>query len=149
MAKALELVLSPAQCYIALELDMECILEHHLDVDADKVAAKLVAHKALKLKTDRVVIKGKSLLHVYSPDTDAKSTLFGLQRLADRLPDVPVCGINGVTRAVVHKQGAKEETPEYCLMIEGDAFEKIMNTVGVDGPNTDCNHIIEVEKVLG
>jgi DNA-directed RNA polymerase III subunit RPC1 len=107
-----------------------------------------VAEKALKLKSDRVVVKSPGLLHIHSSETKETAMLFALYRLADKLPAVPVCGIAGVHRAIVHKQGSGKQS-KYCLMIEGDPFDQIMNCVGVDAPNTECNHVMKVEEVLG
>ncbi len=48
----------------------------------------------------------------------------------------------GVNRAVLSKTSDKQ--PKYSVMIQGTCYAAIMNTVGVDGSETECNHVMEV-----
>jgi DNA-directed RNA polymerase III subunit RPC1 len=72
--------------------------------------------------------------------------LYSLQTLCALLPEVVVCGIPTVARAVISR---KSKDSPYELQVEGSDIRQVMATTGVDGKNVVSNDLIAVEKTLG
>ena len=82
---------------------------------------------------------------------------FEVQRLKAILPEVLVCGVSSITRAVLvsttTSEGGGEEgqdRPTHRLVIEGeDCLRDVLGEMGVNAAKTSTNHIIEMAHVLG
>lgn len=158
--------------YIAVRLDRNVIDAFQLDVDLVEVATRIVQHSFSKIKVtanDIVLIRPdklrirphrkadsskrgvENILRLKTKEARKKEMesrpYFLLQTLKHQLPNVPVCGINTVTRAVISE--SEKEKGSYHLGIESDDIGSIMVVPGVDGTNVTCNHIMAVEKTLG
>ncbi|CAD2216940.1 hypothetical protein AGDE_14772 [Angomonas deanei] len=91
-------------------------------------AIAVVSHDSLRLYPSRAA-------------TTAHVTFFA-QTLLAILPDVVVGGLPGVARVMLSADGAE-------LLAEGTSLRAVMALPHVDGTKVSCNHIMEVEKVLG
>jgi len=74
--------------------------------------------------------------------------VYTMQSIKNHLPKVIVKGIPTVGRAVIREFQSKP-VKRYELMVEGADLRSVMATPGVDGQRATCNHIIEVQHVLG
>ena len=114
------------------------------------------------LKDKDVLAGGKDYIRVFVPEdkrrkgveeTESKSLYFAMQQLKAALPNVIVCGIHTVNRAVINetdgtgKEGIKAD--KYHLLVEGYGLLDVMGAEGIDGRYTETNHIIEIEQTLG
>ncbi|OSX76734.1 hypothetical protein BU14_0177s0015 [Porphyra umbilicalis] len=147
--------------YIAIRLDEETLRKVQLDVDAPKVARRLLQTPKLKLKAHHIEVTGRYRLRVrpaaVAPrgrgraaaaagggqvDADA----FGhMQVLRSLLPKVIVEGIGSVHRAVINEKS----DGSYNLLVEGEDITSVMAVSGVDGEKVKCNHIMATEQGLG
>lgn len=86
------------------------------------------------------------------PDFEkAKENLFfTLEILRGTLPNVLVKGIKDVKRAVIaENKDKKTGVLTYDLVAESMDLLSVMNVDGIIGTQTTCNHILEVQRVLG
>eukprot|EP00792_Barthelona_sp_PAP020_P001570 TRINITY_DN1250_c0_g1_i1.p1 TRINITY_DN1250_c0_g1~~TRINITY_DN1250_c0_g1_i1.p1 ORF type:complete len:1453 (+),score=408.69 TRINITY_DN1250_c0_g1_i1:32-4390(+) len=78
-------------------------------------------------------------------EVEMGNPLYLMSTLKSQILGVRICGIEDVSRAViVHKQKGG-----YELLVEGTNFKDVLNTPGVVGIATTCNHVMEVMEVLG
>jgi len=143
VAEHVEEIFSANECYIAIKLDRAAIDALQLVVTADTVVQAILGDKTLKLKGG-VTAKGEDLIRVYPPETSKQRLLFSLHSLRDKLPQVAVCGLKGVNRALIKMEGN-----EYCLDVEGENLLGVMTTHGVRGREATSNSICAVEETLG
>jgi len=149
-------VLDTAECYIAIELDLERIAQLHLAVSASKVRMAILNQPKLKIKENDLVVESTSILKVLVRRCDTNA-LFELHRLRMALKTVIVSGIKEVTRAIITLKEDNEKTPEerasgrpcHRLLVEGIGMRAVMSVGGVCGERTRSTHIMEVEKTLG
>jgi DNA-directed RNA polymerase III subunit RPC1 len=82
---------------------------------------------------------------------DPKYTNHIIEFLVRTLPDVVVCGIAGITRAVINKPDTKEAAAKegLHLVVEGNQMLRVMATPGVVGTKVVSNHVMEMERTLG
>lgn len=158
--------------YLAVRLDRSIIDAFQLDVDIVEVARRIVTHSfsKIRVKPGGIVVIRPDKLRI-QPARKAESTKRGvdgilrlknkearkkdmesrpyflLQTLKHQLPNVAVCGIGTVSRAVISESDSVRGS--YHLAIESDDIGSVMTVSGVDGPNVTCNHIMAVEKTLG
>eukprot|EP00168_Porphyra_purpurea_P007826 TRINITY_DN1983_c0_g1_i9.p1 TRINITY_DN1983_c0_g1~~TRINITY_DN1983_c0_g1_i9.p1 ORF type:complete len:357 (+),score=151.06 TRINITY_DN1983_c0_g1_i9:413-1483(+) len=147
--------------YIAIRLDEDTLRKVQLDVDAPKVARRLLQTPKLKLKAHHIEVTGRYRLRVRpaavaprgrgraavaagSGQVDADA--FGhMQVLRSLLPKVIVEGIGSVHRAVINEKS----DGSYNLLVEGEDITSVMAVSGVDGEQVKCNHIMATEQGLG
>ncbi len=67
-----------------------------------------------------------------------------LRQLSSKIRSIPLRGVEGITRAVVRKEGG-----EHVILTEGSNLQKILEIEEVDKRRTTTNDIVEIEKVLG
>lgn len=122
------------------------------------VKYKLLECARLKLKGDKIKLKGRSSLLVYPPDDKEKDpdkwkpVLVVMTALLNALPDVVVVGIPTVTRAVISvPEGRKSSTSSkgLVLFVEGTGMTEVMGTLGVEGTRVKNNNVMEVARTLG
>lgn len=158
--------------YLAVRLDRNVIDAFQLDVDLIEVATRIVQHSFSKIRVtsdDIVLIRPdklrirphrktegskrgvETILRLRTKEARKKEIegrpYFLLQTLKHQLPEVPVCGISSVARAVISESDKVKGS--YHLAIESDDIGNVMVVPGVDGTNVTCNHIMAVEKTLG
>jgi len=134
-------------CYISIILDEDTISKLQLgEVDVNTVKQSIIDARALKmkLKDKNILITGRKELRVTPIEQTKDKLAYSLLSLRKALPLVPVCGVPGVSRAVISK-----EKDQYMLQVEGANLRGVMNTPGVIGEKTTCNHVMEVEQILG
>ena len=68
-----------------------------------------------------------------------------VQHLKRMLPDVPICGYAGASRAVIKT----DDLGQKSLLVEGYGLRNCMTTQGVNGLATRTNSIMEMREVLG
>lgn len=104
---------------------------------------------AKNVPTENVVPSGEDTILVYPDLVKAKENLFfALELLRTTLPNVLIKGIKDVKRAVI-AENKKEDQITYDLVAESMDLLSVMNVQGVVGTQTTCNHIPEVQRVLG
>ncbi|MFX1367881.1 MAG: DNA-directed RNA polymerase subunit A'' [Promethearchaeota archaeon] len=93
-----------------------------------------------KIKTKGEVEVSESVIFVYP----ANDTLAELQRLSEKIRDVRVKGINGVTHVVIRKE------PEgYILYTEGSNLADTLEVEGINPHKVYTNNLREIFEVLG
>ncbi len=93
-----------------------------------------------KIKTKGEVEVSESVIFVYP----ANDTLAELQRLSEKIRDVRVKGINGVTHVVIRKE------PEgYILYTEGSNLADTLEVEGINPHKVYTNNLREIIEVLG
>lgn len=141
--------------YITLKVDFDAIHELHLNIKMTDIARSIVKTKKLQLKPlDLKVYKNFIRIDINSvakiergnkikapPDSEIFTRVHFVKR---SLPDVPVCGYPGASRAVIEEEGGK-----YKLLVEGYGLRNCMITQGVEGLKTRSNSIIEMRDLLG
>lgn len=157
--------------YIAVRLDLETIERVQLDIDVYEVAKRIMRHSFSKVRVtvhDIVIIPPDKLrirpymrddnaarrskeLMLRSRSRDARKKelesrpYFLLQSLKLQLPNVSICGISTVSRAVINDEGKDG----YELAVESDDIKNIMVVPGVAGTRVRGNHIMSMEQGLG
>lgn len=148
--------------YISIRLDEATLRKVQLDVDAPKVARRLLLTPKLKLKVHHIEVTGRYRLRVRPAAVSARgrgraggagggggqadADAFGhMQVLRALLPKVIVEGIGSVHRAVINEK----TDGSYNLLVEGEDITSVMAVSGVDGENVKCNHIMATERGLG
>jgi DNA-directed RNA polymerase III subunit RPC1 len=163
IAKHIQEAYGADRAFLSVELDHKAILALRLDVTAHSVAAAILKHPKLKLKSEHVAVASDSTVVVVPPESGLRARgstgkepvrgegYFALQRLKAELPHVIVQGIPSVSRAVItqDEKPAADGSPVFKLLVEGQGLLEVMGTTGVDAANTVSNHIAEVEVTLG
>ncbi|XP_063934286.1 DNA-directed RNA polymerase III subunit rpc1-like isoform X3 [Zophobas morio] len=138
-------------CYITIKLDMARIELLKLEVTVNTVMDSLLSSSSkLKLSAQVDVQPSQNdLIKVYVP-TSESNLLYRLQSLKRRLPHVVIAGIPSISRAVINDRGsASSALPRYNLLAEGVGLRRVMTTRGVNGLQTETNHIMEMVDVMG
>jgi DNA-directed RNA polymerase subunit A" len=122
---------------ITTDIENNCI---RLEVTESRKISKIVeaikeAFKEIKVRTseNRISITPKG-------EVDIRE----LQRIKERVLDVKVSGISGITNAIVMKEGE-----EWIINTVGSNFEEVLRMKEVDASRTYSNNIHEVAAVLG
>ena len=142
--------------YIDLLVDVETIDKLQLDVKVADITRSIVRTKKLRLKPANIkVFKNFIRIDVDSVvrnDRGAKTKtrddleiFTRVNHVKHLLPDVPVCGYSGASRAVIKTDDKGHNT----LLVEGYGLRNCMITEGVNGLATRTNSIIEMRDVLG
>ncbi len=147
-------VTGPHRAYIRIVLDMELIKHLALGLNANIVAHGISSNTKLKLKPKDIVVVDECKLRIWIPSDEYENLLYGLNFLATELPKMIVGGISTIERAVISKDGVRNndgevDRPSYRLVVEGLNLRAVMAIEGVNFKETSTNHIIEVEKTLG
>eukprot|EP00055_Hartaetosiga_balthica_P015474 m.91554 g.91554 ORF g.91554 m.91554 type:complete len:1420 (-) comp8874_c0_seq2:1254-5513(-) len=147
VAKKFQIRCTDAGSFIFVELDSHLIANLLLDISINDVATAILTHRGLKLKPNDITISSPTILYI-SPPSDPKkvSNSFSmLMALYYALGDVVVTGLPNINRAIVSKQN----DGTLSLGISGTNLLGVMATEGVVGEKVICNHIMEVERILG
>ena len=147
---------SVGSSYLIIKVDLETIGKLQLDVTITDIISKIV--KAKKLRLDPFGIRGgKSSISIDISSVDKASRgtktkvkdetqLFArLQHVKRMLPDLPICGYAGASRAVIKT----DDRGQNSLLVEGYGLRNCMTTQGVNGGATRTNSVIEMRDVLG
>ncbi len=105
------------------------------------VKVEEVAERLKKLKKGEVVVEDNV---IYVERKTEK--LPELQRLLEKIRNLQIKGIKGITRVIIRKI---KETNEYVLYTEGSNLAEVIKVPGVDFTRTKTNNIHEVAEVLG
>ncbi len=100
-----------------------------------------VAERLKKLKKGEVVVEDNI---IYIERKTEK--LPELQRLLEKIRNLQIKGIKGITRVIIRKI---KETNEYVLYTEGSNLAEVIKVPGVDFTRTKTNNIHEIAEVLG
>jgi len=152
-------------CHILIDLDMDLIDNLQLGVDNTSVRQRIVngipgqarapVLRALMDKHVQLSQSRSTQIRVVPPEMkptskgDVMTTYFVMQALKGALPGVIIQGIKSVARAVINSEEKKDGKTEYNLLVEGYGLSDVMGSPGIDGLDTESNHIIEVKEVLG
>ena len=140
--------------YVAFKVDFETVGKLQLDLNMADITRLLTKSKKLRVSSQAVrcwksyiridvhpVEKGKRNKNTL----DEKEIFIRVQDLKRALPDIPVSGYPGASRAVIKTS----EDGEKALLVEGYGLRACMTTQGVDGAHTRTNNVMEVKDVLG
>ena len=105
------------------------------------VKVEEVADRLKKLKKGEIIVEDNV---IYVERKTEK--LPELQRLLEKIRNLQIKGIKGITRVVIRKV---KETNEYVLYTEGSNLAEVIKVPGVDFARTKTNNIHEVAEVLG
>ncbi|MHA1834273.1 MAG: DNA-directed RNA polymerase subunit A'' [Candidatus Baldrarchaeia archaeon] len=105
------------------------------------VKVEEVAERLKKLKKGEVVVEDNI---IYVERKTEK--LPELQRLLEKIRNLQIKGIKGITRVIIRKI---KETNEYVLYTEGSNLAEVIKVPGVDFTRTKTNNIHEIAEVLG
>ncbi len=79
-----------------------------------------------------------------------------LQKLAEKIREIPIKGLKGVKRVLLRKMKDKAlknpdfpDKDEYTIVSEGSNFMKLLRIPGVDPTRSYTNHIHEIANTLG
>lgn len=76
-----------------------------------------------------------------------------LQKLAEKIRNVPIKGLKGVKRVLLRKKLEKHpdfpDKDEYKILSEGSNFMQVLRIPGVDPQRSTTNHIHEIATTLG
>ncbi|MBU2522718.1 MAG: DNA-directed RNA polymerase subunit A' [Nanoarchaeota archaeon] len=135
---------------ISSEINVE-FTEGKIEVKLDKSAlqnSRITAATVVKrleeknysasLKEDSIIVNAKKVI---SRDKEGFKELY---KIKEKLKDVIIAGIKGISQILVKKEGSK-----YIIITAGSNLEEILNVKGVDADRTTTNNIHEVSEVLG
>ena len=132
VAKNVEIDLVNRRILVVLDLE----LMKNKGVKVEEVAERLK-----KLKKGEVVVEDNI---IYVERKTEK--LPELQRLLEKIRNLQIKGIKGITRVIIRKI---KETNEYVLYTEGSNLAEVIKVPGVDFTRTKTNNIHEIAEVLG
>lgn len=139
-------VYTKSGCYIMIKVDLGAIKSLKLDLDIQMIADAIIKSSQVKAKEKHVHVISDNQIRIDPYEVSRDKMYTSMQVLKNKLPNVQVKGISKISRAVIN-QSEKDET--YSLVVEGEDLNEVMLTPGIIPEKTICNHIIEVEKVLG
>ena len=154
VASSIQVVFSATSSFVRVRLDLERVRRLQLGLDAASVRLALLEAPKLKLRAEHVAALGEDVVEVRPPGEaragGGAGALFALQQLERALPEVIVCGIPTVERAVISRAPAKEGARErFSLIVEGTDLAAVLGTPGVAGLRTTSNHVAEIVATLG
>ncbi|PKI83673.1 hypothetical protein MVES_002587 [Malassezia vespertilionis] len=146
IASVIEEAWASTYTYLGIHIDMDAIQRLQLEVTLDDIKRAIVAMPRLKIKEERVtVLPHKDRLRIYiHSDEKEKDVYYTMKILKRLLPKVVIKGIQSASRAVI-----SDEKGERKLLVEGYGLREVMTTEGVVGIQTQTNHIMEMQQVLG
>ncbi|KNC76755.1 hypothetical protein SARC_10763 [Sphaeroforma arctica JP610] len=143
----------------SIKLDLERIRLLRLNVTVYDIEDALMGKHAqkLKIKLSPALIQtfeDKGVIRVFPPmiltkSKREKNVFHVIQFLKRELPNVIVCGIPTITRAVINKAEKDFKVNGYNLLVEGNELSTVLSTPGVDSTKAVSNHVMEMEKTLG
>lgn len=148
---------SGEKCLIDIRIDQETIGKLQLDVTPTDIAQAILKNKKLKIKAEDVQVYSTNVRLSIHAMTNPNSKIHKTQAKEDHetyirmmttkrlLPDISVRGYPLATRAVIRT----DEHGINTLLVEGYGLQACMNTLGVAGPRTTTNSVMETAQVLG
>lgn len=106
-----------------------------------------VKDKASYRRSTVSVSQEGNLIHV-TPDNE-EPELSKLQKLAEKIRQIPIKGLKGVKRVLIRKKVGEGTKTEYEVVSEGSNFMQLLRIPGVDPQRTYTNHIHEIADTLG
>ncbi|WFD35230.1 DNA-directed RNA polymerase [Malassezia cuniculi] len=146
VASVIEEAWAGSYTYLGVHIDMDAIQKLQLEVTLDDIRRAILAIPRVKIREERVtVLPQKNTIRIYIyPDEKEKDVYYTLKHLKRLLPRVVIKGIPNATRAVI-----SDEKGERKLLVEGYGLKEVMTTEGVVGTETQTNHVMEMQQVLG
>jgi len=130
-----EISINVAEFLMTIYLDMDKINDSDLDLKTIvKNLSKGVRGFSFKLQDDIILVK----------QTGKEFDINNLYKLKERIKDIYVGGIKGITQVLPVKRG-----DEYIIMASGSNFADVMKLEFVDTTRTISNNIYLVESLLG
>ena len=122
-------------------------LDTNLLKDKD-ITPEEVRDKASYRRSTVKVDQSGNEIHV-KPDKE-EPELSDLQKLAEKIRDIPIKGLKGVKRVLIKKNRIDAlGRDEYEVVSEGSNFMSLLRIPGVDPQRTYTNHIHEIADTLG
>lgn len=139
---------------LLVKLNWQLIAGRGLELTTEGIKRAILKAPKLKLNDGHSVIATDDSVTIYLPVTSLSSkettsssaaSNFRMQFLRRALPNVYVCGIPSVSRAVINDCG----NSTYNLLLEGYGLRDVMSQEGVIGTHCLTNHVLEVAQVCG
>jgi len=122
-------------------------LDTQLLKDKD-ITPEEVRDKASYRRSTVKVSQSGNEIHV-TPDKE-EPQLSDLQKLAEKIRDIPIKGLKGVKRVLIRSKGEDSQgRKEFEVVTEGSNFMSLLRIPGVDPQRTYTNHIHEIADTLG
>ncbi|XP_075250352.1 DNA-directed RNA polymerase III subunit RPC1-like [Convolutriloba macropyga] len=138
--------------FILVKVSMKRIKILQLEVNCHTIASSILQQPVkkigCKLQTVKVLQKEDCLLVYIDLPNSKYSIAHTVTLVKENLAKVIVKGLAEVNRAVVSIDDSVSP-PVYKLVVEGDDFDKVMSTYGVDFTRTKSNNTFEVARTLG
>lgn len=163
VSEAISEVYDTDSCYIRIELNNVLLKEAEMGLTASTIIRQCI-HHILPRHTFTKLTEGNfveyapgsfedtqnTVIHCYPPCTDRNRLLFSLQSLKLLLTDVPVCGFEHCSRAVINQNRDRASGREYYnLLVEGTDFMGVLSAPDIDFVRTVSNDVLTVMRVLG
>ncbi|KAG8529336.1 uncharacterized protein KY384_005972 [Bacidia gigantensis] len=143
--------------YVEMRLDTKTKINLCIDIQATDIKDAILKVKKLRLTPDDITVFGEYIRISTKPPYKTERTIkvkskdetqvyARMQHICRHLPNIPVCGYAGASRAII-KMDEKREN--FSLLVEGYGLKKCLNTDGVDAYTTRTNSILETREVLG
>ncbi|MHA1861422.1 MAG: DNA-directed RNA polymerase subunit A'' [Candidatus Ranarchaeia archaeon] len=136
---AREIVVDLVDRALTIELEPEMMSDR--DVKAEDILNALRESRVFKAGEIEYQEDIGTIRMVFSDATDEK-----LQKLRERLKNVMVKGVRGITRTVLRRDNL---TKEWIIYTQGSNMVDVLMTEGVDATRTTTNSIQEIADVLG
>ncbi|KAJ3007733.1 UNVERIFIED_CONTAM: hypothetical protein HDU68_003379, partial [Siphonaria sp. JEL0065] len=147
ISEYIEEIISPSDCSLRVKIDMEAIGKTQLEIGLETIAFAIVKTSKLKLSESHIHIDRPDAIIIKISDSgkgDTSEMFQTLQAIKRAIPKIVVKGLPTVNRAVI-----VPADNQHHLLVEGYGLREVMGTEGVDGINTQSNHILENWKTLG
>ena len=145
-----------------LRVDLQKLSRMHRDLTIDDISNAICKNRKLKVRRadvrcgeDCIFISvahhttaaGRAVATQGNPSLDSvgPELFLRLNQLKRMIPQIPISGYQGATRALIETSAEKGNT----VLVEGYGLRACMATEGVIGTRTTSNSIMEVLTVLG
>jgi DNA-directed RNA polymerase III subunit RPC1 len=153
---------TPNRATICLAVDLQKLSRIHPDLTIDDISNAICKDRKLKVRRadvrcgeDCIFISvahhttaaGHTVATQGNPSLDSvgPELFLRLNQLKHMIPQIPISGYQGATRALIETSAEKGNT----VLVEGYGLRACMATEGVIGTRTTSNSIMEVLNVLG
>ena len=143
--------------FLYLKLNSALVKRLMLDITTITIKRAILKFKKLKLDDKDIRLIGKDKICIEIPQggrtakqkTAAKDNVdcyFRMQEVQRLIPEIPLIGHAGVTRAIIKQD---DHSKHHTLLVEGYGLAACMTTEGINGLATRTNSVIETRAVLG
>ncbi|KAI8613763.1 hypothetical protein BC830DRAFT_1130691 [Chytriomyces sp. MP71] len=147
ISEYIEEIISPSDCGLRIKINSDIVAKMQLEITLESIAVSITKAAKLKISESDLQLERPDAIIIKVNDTgkgDTSEMFQILQALKRAVPKIVVKGLHQVNRAVIVPVNS-----EFQVHIEGYGLLDIMGTEGVNGLQTQSNHILENWKTLG